>query len=217
MLSCFMLYVLTKHDFVLARKSLLLQEIFDLTFVGYIIFFFTARIFFIVGTLRFQLFQIASFFHIFRFPGMLFLGGVLGFTVFIWITFHKKKILKRMLDIYSLSMIPLLFFALIAAPQTGYFIFFNVLIFFLACLFLGIGIYTYKNYSLKDGSIALLCLCLVSIFTIISEFSNTSKIIFNLFTIPQLFAGLVFISSSALLLVYEGIVSYSNKSSKIGR
>ncbi len=210
-LSCFMLYVLVKHDFVLARKSLLLSEVFDTTFLGYIVFFFTARTFYIVGTLKFQLFQMASFFHIFRFPGLLFLGGVLGFALFAYFMFARRRILKRLLDIYSLSMLPILFFALLTSYQKGYFFLFNVLIFLLSCLFLGIGIYSYKNYTLKDGTTALLCLCLVSIYTIVSEFSSSTKVIMSLFTLPQFFAFGIFIASAIILLVYEGLISYSNK------
>lgn len=206
-----MLYVLVKHDFVLARKSLLLSEVFDTTFIGYIIFFIMARIFYIIGSLKFSLFQIAAFFHIFRFPGLLFLGGVLGFGMYTWFMFTRKKILKRLLDIYSLSMLPILFFALITSYQKGYFLYFNLLIFLLACLFLAIGIYSYKNYTLKDGSTALLCLCLVSIYTIVSEFASSTKVIMSLFTIPQFFACGVFIASAIILLVYEGLISYSNR------
>ncbi|MGE5041385.1 MAG: hypothetical protein ACM3IJ_00590 [Candidatus Levyibacteriota bacterium] len=204
-----MLYVLVKHDFVLARKSLLLQEIFDTTFIGYVVFFFVARAFYILGSLHLALFQPAAFFHIFRFPGLLFLGGVLGFAFFIWSVFMKKKILKRLMDIYSLSMFPLLFFALASSYQKGYFVFFNILIFVLACLFMAIGIYSYKNYVLKDGSTALLFLCLISIFTIVTEFSSSSKILFSLFTIPQIISVGIFTVTAIVLLIYEGIISSS--------
>lgn len=205
--SLFMLYMLVRHDFVLARKSLLLQEIFDTTFFAYLSFLIFGRLFYIVGEQKFSFFQIVKFFHLVRFPGMLFLGGVVGFGLVIYFVFRKKKILARIFDIYSLSMYPLFLFALAISFSTGYFLYFNILIFILSCLFLGIGIYSYKNYTLKDGTVTYLFICLVAIFTIISEFSQEARIVFSFFTIPQVLSIFVFLVASGLLLVHEGMIS----------
>lgn len=210
-LSLFILYILIRHDFVLARKSLLLQEIFDTTFFAYIAFFIVGRLAYIVSSLKFSLLNIVTFFHIFKFPGILFLGGVLGFSLVIFFAFSKKKILKRLFDIYALSMYPLFIFALCYSYLAGFFLYFTILIFLLSCFFLGVGIYSYKNYVLKDGSVALLFICLISIFTIISEFSNTGRFIFSFFTIPQVVSVFIFISVSILLLLHEGMLPTSKK------
>lgn len=210
-LSLFILYMLTKHDFVLARKSLLLQEIFDITILGFIAFLVTGRFLYIISVLNFSLLNPLRFFHILKFPGALFLGGLLGLWFVIYIFFKKKKILARLYDIYALSLFPLFVFALVSSYSKGYFLYFNILIFFLSCLFMGIGIYSYKNYTLKDGSIAFLFVCLVTVFTIISEFSSKSRVIFSFFTIPQVISIIVFICFSILLLSHEGIVSKKKK------
>ncbi len=204
--SLYILYLLTKHDFVLARKSLLLQEIFDVTFVGFLAFLITARTLYIVSVLNFNLLNPLKFFHIFKFPGALFLGGLLGFWIVIYFFFKKKKILARLYDIYALSLFPLFIFALGVSYNKGYFLYFNILVFFLSILFMIIGIYSYKNYSLKDGSIAFLFVCLITVFTIISEFSSSSRVIFSYFTIPQIISVIVFLGFSVLLLSHEGIV-----------
>ncbi len=204
--SLFILYILTKHDFVLARKSLLLQEIFDVTLLGFIAFLITGRILYVVSVLNFSLLNPLRFFHIFKFPGALFLGGLLGFWIVIYLFFKKKKILARLYDIYALSLFPIFIFALVSSYNGGYFLYFNILIFLLSCIFMGIGIYSYKNYTLKDGSIAFLFVCLVTVFTIVSEFSSSSRVIFSFFTIPQIISIGVFIGFSILLLSHEGIV-----------
>ena len=210
-LSLFMLFILVRHDFVLVRKSLLLQEIFDITFFSYLAFLVSGRLFYVVGEQRFDFFNLLRFFHILKFPGILFLGGILGFSSIIFFMFSKKKILARIFDIYFLSMYPLFIFALLTSYSGGFYLYFTILIFILSCVFLGIGIHSYKNYTLKDGSIALLFLCLVSIFTIVSEFSKDARIVFSFFTISQVIGFFVFIFSSAILLLHEGMLGVRNR------
>ena len=205
--SLFMLYVLVKHDFVLARKSLLLQEIFDTTFFAYIAFIFLGRLMFVLGEQRYNFFHFVKFFHLVRYPGILIIGGVLGFGIVIYYVFRKKKILLRIFDIYSLSMYPIFLFALFTSYFGGYFLYFNILLFILSCIFFGIGIYSYKNYTLKDGTITYLFICLISIFTIVSEFSGGNRIIFSFFTIPQILCMITFLGASFMLLVHEGMIS----------
>lgn len=209
--SVFILYILVKHDFVLARKSLLLQEIFDTTFLAYIAFLLTGRLLYVLSSQRFELINPVSFFHLLRFPGILFLGGIVGFGGVIYLAFKKKKILARLFDIYALSMFPLFIFTLCISYNNGYFLYFNILIFLLSCLFMGIGIYSYKNYTLKDGSIAFLFICLITVFTIVSEFSSSSRQLFSYFTISQAISVTIFIVFSILLLVHEGILGSSKK------
>lgn len=208
-LSLFLLYILVRHDFVLARKSLLLQEIFDTTFFAYISFLFFARLSYIIGEQKFNYLQIINFFHLARFPGLLFLGGIMGFGFIIYLVFRKKKILSRIFDIFSLSLYPIFLFALAISYHGGYFIYFDLLIFLLSCIFLGVGIYSYKNYTLKDGTVTLLFVCLVSIFTIVSEFSQSTRPLFSLFTIPQVVSIVIFIMSSVMLLIHEGMITKS--------
>lgn len=203
--------MLVKHDFVLARKSLLLQEIFDTTFLAYIAFLFTGRLLYVLSTQRFDLINPVSFFHLLRYPGTLFLGGIVGFGAVIYVVFKKKKILARLFDIYALSMFPLFIFTLVISYNKGYFLYFNILIFLLSCLFMGIGIYSYKNYTLKDGSIAFLFICLITVFTIVSEFSSSTRPLLSFFTVSQAISVAIFIVFSVLLLIHEGILGTRKK------
>lgn len=211
-LSLFSLYIFVRHDFILARKSLLLQEIFDTTFIAYFVFFIMGRLTHILGEGRFDLFNVLKFFYVLKFPGMLFIGGLFGFGMVVYLFFLKKKILLRIFDIYSLSMYPLFLYALISSYYNGYFLYFNLLIFLLSCVFLGIGIYSYKNYTLRDGSVTLLFISLVSIFTIVSQFSMKERIVFSFFTVSQAAAIVIFLFSSALLLMHEGMLKSEKKS-----
>lgn len=212
-LSLFLLYIFTRHDFVLARKSLLLKEIFDMTIISYVAFFIIGRTTYLFGEGRFDLLNIIKFFYVTKFPGMLFIGGLFGFGAIVYFVFLKKKILLRIFDIYCLSLYPFFLYALITSYSKGFFIYFNLLIFLLSCIFLGIGIYSYKNYTLKDGSVTLLFLSLVSIFTIVSQFSMKQRIIFSFFTVPQAAAIGLFFLSSTLLLIHEGMLNSGEKDS----
>lgn len=210
-LSLFTLYVLVRHDFVLARKSLLLKEIFDTTFFAYIAFLVSGRVFYILGEPRFDYIHIIKFFYIFKFPGISFLAGLFGFGIVAYIVFSRKKILARIFDIYSLSLYPLFIWALATSYSGGYFLYFNILIFLLSCVFLGIGFYSYKNYTLKDGSVMLLFLCLVSIFTIVSGFANNSRVFFSFFSTSQVVSIVVFFTCSFFLLTSEGMFGKGKK------
>lgn len=205
-LSLYILYVLVKHDFVLARKSILLQEIFDTTFFAFLAFLIVGRLLYVFGELRFNLLYPLQFIHLIRFPGMLFIGGLLGFLGVIYFVFHKRKILFRLLDIYSLSLFPLFLLVLLTSYSAGYFLYFNILVFFLSCFFFIFGLYSYKNYTLADGTIALLFLCLACVFTIISEFASPTRVIFSFFTIPQLFSIALFLGLSGFLITHEGLI-----------
>lgn len=211
LISLFMLYVLVRHDFVLARKSLLLQEIFDATFFSFLLFVFFGRIFYILASLQFSYFAPLRFFHILKFPGINFLGGLIGFYIIVFLFFFRKKVLSRIFDIFSLALYPIFIFALIVSSSKGVSLYFDVLIFLLSLIFLGVSIYSYKNYTLKDGSIALLFLCLTSVFTIVSEFSQNAENIFFFFNIPQILSILTFIISAGLLLAREGLINTKNK------
>lgn len=209
--SIFILYILIKHDFIIARKSLLLQEIFDTTFLAYIAFILTSRVLYVLSMQRFDLINPLKFFHFFRFPGALFLGGVFGFGVVIYLVFKKKKILARLFDIYSLSMLPLFIFTLVFSFNKGYFLYFNILIFLLSLLFMGIGLHTYKNYTLRDGSTTFLFICLITVYTIVSEFSSSNRFIFSFFSISQVLSISLFSVFAILLLIHEGILGGKKK------
>lgn len=205
-LFLFILYILVKHDFVLARKSLLLQEIFDSTFVAFLAFLISGRIFYILGEQKFNYLKIVNFFHLLKFPGVLFIGGIAGFYLVVYIIFRKKKILARIFDIYSLSLYPVFIYFLFSSSTNKTFLIFEFLIFFLSCIFLSIGIYSYKNYTLRDGSVTYLFICLTAVFTIVSEFTQSNRIIYSFFTIPQVISFCVFLFFAILLLMNEGVL-----------
>lgn len=211
LVSLFSLYSLVKNDFVLARKSILLQEIFDATFFCSLAFLFFGRIFYIFSNLQFSYFEPLRFFHLIKFPGINFLGGVIGFYLIVFVLFSRKKILGRIFDIYSLSFYSLFIFALSFSSFVGFSLYLSLSIFLLSLVFLGLSVYSYKNYTLKDGSTTLLFFCLISVFTIVSEFSHEKTAIFIFFNVPQLLSFLTFFASSGILLAREGLIKERKK------
>lgn len=204
-ISLFVLYILTKSDFVFLRKNITLHNMFDTLFLSFIGFFLFARILYVFAGLRKELYSFIPFLHMLRYPGSLYLGGILGFALVVYLRFRKKKILLHILDVYSLSLYPFFLFILLSSELSGNFLFFNLFILLLSLLFFGIGIYSYKNITLKDGTISLLFLCLICVFTIINEFSTGTRVVFS-FTIPQVIAGILFLTSSAFILIHESFI-----------
>lgn len=203
--SLFILYILSKNDFLFLRKNITIHNMFDTMFLSLIGFFVIARFFYVFGGLRSDLYNLIPFLHILRYPGMLYLGGVLGFGLISYLRFHKKKIVPHILDIYSLSLYPLFLLSLFFSEMSGNFLYFNGFILALSILFFSIGIYSSRNITLKDGTISLLFLCLVCVFTIINEFAQGTKILYT-FTITQIIAVVLFLLSSTLILIQESFI-----------
>lgn len=178
---------------------------FDTMFLSLLGFFVVARFFYVYGGLRSELYSPIPFLHILRYPGILYLGGVLGFGLVGYMRFHKKKIVSHILDIYSLSLYPLFLLSLFFSEMSKNFLYFNGFILALSILFFSIGIYSYRNITLKDGTISLLFLCLVCVFTIINEFAQGTRVVYT-FTIPQVIAVSLFLLSSTLILIQESFI-----------
>lgn len=205
--SFFILYILSKNDFVFLRKNITLHNMFDTMILSLLGFLLTARVLFVFGGLHSELYNPITFLHILRYPGILYLGGVIGFAAVSFLRFRKRKIIFHILDIYSLALYPLFLLSLFSSNITGNFLYFNVFIFLLSIFFFSLGIYSYRNIVLKDGSVALLFLCLAAVFTIINEFSGGTRVLF-IFTIAQIVSLILFIISSVLLLTHESFLNF---------
>ena len=110
-ISSFLLFVFSRHDFVLLRQNISLAQIFDLAIFVVIFAFLGGRIFFILNNFDVQLLHVLRFFHVLKFPGISSLGFALGGALTVVIFFGKKKAVGRILDIFSISFFPLYLFS----------------------------------------------------------------------------------------------------------
>lgn len=181
----FCIHFLSRDDFVLLRKDISMDKIFNLSFITFGIGLFFARFFYTIFFNINLLLKPLDFILFPYLPGLSLTGGVLGGVIFlIYYLKIKKMPLERLLDFFSISVLSAmpvgyLGYFLLMLPKTFvldaiiltilYFILFIIFIKFLCFDLLLKG-------KLKDGTIGILFLfsfSLISLFAgIIVRFKN---------------------------------------------
>lgn len=162
------IFIFSKDDFVLLRKNITLEQLFNISFIGFGLSILAARIFFVIEHWNKDYLNLLVFILFPYFPGLSFTGGILIGGLYLWNIARKKKYpLSRLVDIFSL--------AFIFSLSTGYFlvsiveiirkkIFFLDPIYFLLCISLSIFSYfLFIKNKVKDGKIALIILAVMSL------------------------------------------------------
>lgn len=187
-ISFFSLYVLSKHDFVLIRKNVSVNQVFDLSFLSIMVAFLVGRLFFIINDERRDLFNPIQFFHILRYPGVSVFGFFVGGAVSIWFLFRKTKALHRVYDIFTISFFPLFLFHLAIRTYPAFPIFISVFILIVGFLFWLFIIRSHQKYTLKDGTISYLVTALISLDAFCYSFLIPRKVVVLNFSILQVIA-----------------------------
>lgn len=187
----FVLYLLSRQDFVLLRQNISLAQIFDLAFISFIFAFFLGRIFFIINTSQFELIHIIKFFHLIKFPGLSPLGFYLGGSIALSLLFRKKKGLPRIYDIFVIAFLPVYSFNILF--RDNFEIYIKILLILLSILTIYFFLRSHYKYILHDGSIALIFLFLISIDSFIFQMLTSQK--------QSIFLSLSFIQILSLPLI----------------
>lgn len=104
LLFLFSVYLFSREDYTFERKNVSLEHVFNLTFIGFLVGIFTARVFFIIFHWRFAYTNPLVFLLFPYFPGLSLAGGIIGFLLFLWIITIQGKIpLGRIFDIFIVS------------------------------------------------------------------------------------------------------------------
>ncbi len=199
-LCFFLLFIFSKHDFVLLRQNISLSEVFDLAVISLLIALITGRVFYIINNFNFQLFYILSFFHLFKFPGVSYIGFFTGGAVGIYLLFRKKKGLTRIFDIFSLSFFPLFVFFLSTQLFLLHIWYILLIAIFLLFLLLTFFMKSHRKYILKDGGISLIFFILICLTTFMLQFVlKTGHVMLLNFSFVQLISiPLILFSCGAL-------------------
>lgn len=198
----FILFVLSKRDFVLLRKNISVGQIFDLALLSFAIAFFLGRFFYIINSFQFALLSPIKFFYIFKFPGFSFLGVFVSGCVTIYFFFRKTKALSRIYDIFALSFFPILI-ASIVFFEYPFLSFFTSLLLFVILIALFISfIQSHDKYFMRDGGISLLTIALFSFHTFMVQFFASSSKIF-IFSFIQWVSLLVVVASLGAFFINQ--------------
>lgn len=199
-ISFFSLYVLSKHDFVLIRKNVSVNQVFDLSFLSMITAFLVGRLFFIINDERKELFNPIQFFHILRYPGVSVFGFFVGGAISIWFLFRKTKALHRVYDIFTISFFPLFLFHLAFRNYPVFSIFISIFIGLVGFLFWLFVIRSHQKYSFRDGTISYLVTAFISLDAFYYSFLIPRKSIVLNFSILQVVA--VVLAVFAIFMVW---------------
>ena len=107
-LSLFILYAVSRHDFVLLRQSISLRQVYDNVFISLFVFFVLSRIAFSFYIESLQILNPLRFFYLTKYWGIVPYIGFAGMILALLLLFKKKKNKLRIIDIYLMSFSPII-------------------------------------------------------------------------------------------------------------
>jgi prolipoprotein diacylglyceryltransferase len=213
-LYCF--FVFAKDDFLLLRKNITLEQLFNIIFVSFIVSIFGARFLYVLEHLSPVYLQPLVFLVFPYFPGLSVTGGIISASVIIWYIVRKKKFpLAHLFDIFSLCFLAswfsgMLFFVLAELTRRN-FLFFYFSGSVLGFIIFGFLVFSFTKNSLKEGNTAFLSLSFFGYLVIlVSMFERGKKAMFH-FTLEDLFLG-IFSFLLLVLFIHRGKLLRRSKS-----
>lgn len=206
----FCLYFFAHDDFVLLRRDISLDQLFNIGIVASLVSLLSARLFFaffhpssnFLNPLYFLLFP--------YFPGLSFLGAVLGAALFLLTVFRSKKMpTGRLADLFSLCALVSIqfgavgYFLLSGASFASFEVLFVMLSYFSLLLFFVLFVYPrFLKGRVEDGNMSILFLIAFSLISILSKIilKNFSPVAETIILI------LLLIFSTALLIRKEKVI-----------
>lgn len=171
-LSLFILYAVSRHDFVLLRQSISLRQVFDNVFLSLFVFFLVSRVGFALYSQNLEILNPLRFFYLTKYWGILPYLGFAGMIVALLVLFRKKKNKFRILDIYFISFTPIILIDILLMSHTGVLIWIKLVSFFVLILFYGWFIKIHNKFSTKDGFITLITIITYSLVEIAFSFAR---------------------------------------------
>lgn len=200
-IGLFILYHLSRNDFILMRKNISVTKLFNYAFIHFIFGYISARIIFILDSQQYYYFNPLLFFHFVNYPGVPFFAFVVSSVLIYYLLIRNKEAYLRVLDMVFLSMIPLYIFQILSL--TYFYIAFKIILILVSIILLFYLISLTKNYTVKDGSISLILLILFSCYFFALSFFDSEGPRIYLFTLLQYLTISTFFISLTLLIINE--------------
>lgn len=200
-LCFFVLYVISRHDFVLLRQSISLRQVFDKAFIALLISFLFARVFYALYNLKPDILNPLRFLYLTKYPGVLLPAGIVGGLLAILVLYRKKKNKLRILDITMISFFPIMLLDTLLKPNDGISFIIKAISFFVLLVFYIWFVKIHNQFTTKDGFILFLSLLIYALVSLALSFAND-----GVFKFPHVFfqganISMVLISSVFLILI----------------
>lgn len=206
----FVLHFLSRDDFVLLRKDISTEKVFNIAFAALPISLFFGRALYVINNPSSNFLNPLYFLLFPYFPGLSLIGAILGTSLFLYIIFRSKKMpIERLLDLFTFSLS-----AVMPLAVVGYFALnrniFSWVFLFIILSYVAIFIFNFVFFlprflkgRIKEGSVSLVFLFCVCAFSLLGEIIS-KKIIFNTENIVYLIVLLV---SLGLYIKREDLIS----------
>ena len=200
-ISLFILYAVSRHDFVLLRQSISLRQVFDNAFLTLFVFFFVSRVFyaFYIGNL--MLLNPLRFLYLTKYWGILPYAGVGGAILALLFLFRKKKNKLRILDIYFISFSPIILLDIILNGNHGILLPIKLVSLIVLLFFYGWFIKIHNKFSTKDGFITFLTIITYSLVSL-----AFSLAMHGVFTVSYLWFNILLVLATILSSLFLFLV-----------
>lgn len=209
----FSLHSLSRDDFILLRKNISMDQIFNISFLAIFVGLFAARLLYVIAHLKVGYLNPLVFFALPYFPGVSAIGGVIGAVLFIYYYTSYKKIHKeRLFDFFNTSLLFSLSFgyvlrSVVLFSQKKHFAILEVIIPILLIILAGIYLFfllpKHRRGEMKDGHIGLIFLsCFSGALFIIDVITKGPKL-FRFIGLEGVISLIVLIITTSLLLKRE--------------
>ncbi|MBI3984580.1 MAG: hypothetical protein HY344_01370 [Candidatus Levybacteria bacterium] len=203
------LYYFSHEDFVIVRRDIQMERIFNIAFLAGFMFLFFSRLFYVIFNPTPKFLSIIGFIAYPYFPGFSLIGGMAATALFLGLYFRAKKLpIGKMLDLFTISflgVLPLGFLAIFAKDLGKTDLIFNILLassFLLVVVFRKIIFKFAEIGEIKDGSCTLIFLAIFSLIYFLSKlFVNLGN--FSFFETENIVLFITIFSSIVLLINHE--------------
>lgn len=216
LLFLYVVYYLSRDDFVLARKDIPLARIFNTVFLGGIIALFFARLVFVLSYPTPTLLNPLGFLAFYYYGGLSLIGAMAGTEIFIYLYSQQKKLPSgKIFDIFSLALMAVLPLGLIGALLLHFknVDFFSLI--FLICSLVMLVIFMKVIYpfsvrgEIKDGSLGFIFVAIFSflyfLIKLFLDIKNFSFLSFeNILLLVLLFSSLVLLLNQEIMDKFLG-------------
>ncbi len=203
------IYYFSHEDFVITRKDIPMEKIFNIAFLAGFMFLFFSRFFYVLFNPLSHFINLIGFIAYPYLPGLSLIGAMAATPLFLSFYFRTKKLpIGKMLDLFSISflgVLPLGFLLMFVRQFAKTDLIFNVLFissFILLIVFKKIIYKFAESGEIKDGSPTLILISIFSlIYFLVKLFTNLENFVF--FQIENIFLFITIFSSIVLLINHE--------------
>ena len=187
LIALFCIYLLSRDDFILLRKNITLEQVFNYAFVNLVVGIFSARIVYVLLHPSLRYLNPLIFLIFPYFPGLSMVGGVIGVMLFLFTVSRKKKIPKgRLYDIFSLSVLLAMPFGMICMELISFIskkkiVFIDIFITLGYIIVFIIFTMFFVKGKVQDGTIGLVSIITFCLFSLIEDIFSVHERFFLVF------------------------------------